>query len=56
MSAENQIDNDEIDILELFDIIWRGKWLIAIPSLLVALAAFLYLSFAPLNYLVTLQV
>ena len=56
MPADHQIDNDEIDILELFDIIWRGKWLIAIPSLLVALAAFLYLSFAPVNYSVTLQV
>jgi LPS O-antigen subunit length determinant protein (WzzB/FepE family) len=56
MSVNHQIDNDEIDLMELFDIIWRGKWLIVIPSLLVALATFLYLSFAPINYSITLQV
>jgi chain length determinant protein (polysaccharide antigen chain regulator) len=56
MSVNHQIDNDEIDLMKLFDIFWRGKWLIAIPSLLVALATFLYLSFAPINYSVTLQV
>ena len=56
MSVTNQNNNDEIDLLELFDIIWRGKWLIAIPSLLVALITFLYLSLTPTNYSVTLQI
>ena len=56
MSVANQINDDEIDLSELIDIIWRGKWLIAIPSLLVALITFLYLSLAPVSYSVTLQI
>lgn len=56
MSAANQNNNDEIDLLELFAIIWRGKWRIAIPSLLIALLTFAYVSLAPTNYSVTLQV
>ncbi|MDA8712212.1 Wzz/FepE/Etk N-terminal domain-containing protein [Alphaproteobacteria bacterium] len=56
MSATNQTNNDEIDLLELFAIIWRGKWRITIPSLLIALLTFTYLSLAPTNYSVTLQI
>ena len=56
MSATNQTNNDEIDLLELFAIIWRGKWRITIPSLLIAILTFTYLSLAPTNYSVTLQV
>ncbi|MDB2523578.1 hypothetical protein N9Y79_01765 [Alphaproteobacteria bacterium] len=37
MSAPNQNNNDEIGLLELFAIIWRGKWRIANPSLLIVL-------------------
>lgn len=56
MTAANQNNNDEIDLIELFAIIWRGKWRIAIPSLLISLLTFAYVSLAPTNYSVTLQV
>ena len=56
MSANHPIDSDEIDLLELFGIVWRGRWIIASTSLLVALATFIFLSLAPPNYLLTLRV
>ena len=56
MSEANQNNSDEIDLLELIDIIWRGKWLIAIPSLLAALLTFLYLSLAATTYSISLRI
>ncbi len=41
-NINNQIDDDEIDLLELFRTILNGKWLILFFTVLATLAAFVY--------------
>jgi chain length determinant protein (polysaccharide antigen chain regulator) len=41
----SELPNDEIDLVELFQIVWDGKWLIAGLSALVIAPAFAFLAF-----------
>jgi len=41
----SELPNDEIDLVELFQIIWDGKWLIAGLSALIIAPAFAFLAF-----------
>ena len=42
--------NDEIDLLELFMVLWTGKWLIAGITLLAAVLGFIYIVLTPNDF------
>lgn len=47
---EMQYMDDEIDLLELFAVLWRGKWIVVSITLLCAVAAFVWLKLQPSIY------
>jgi len=42
--------NDEIDLLELFMVLWTGKWLIAGITLLAAVLGYIYIVLTPNDF------
>ena len=43
-SKLNKIDDDLIDVVELFEVLWEGKWKIILVTFAFALLPFIYLS------------
>jgi LPS O-antigen subunit length determinant protein (WzzB/FepE family) len=55
MSEERQQFDDEIDLFELFETVWNGKWTIVLTSFLATLLAFGYILIKPASYTVTAE-
>ena len=53
----SQMQDDEIDLIELFQTIWDGKWVItAIPAISVAGTLLVNLFMPPLNFVATTEI
>ena len=51
MSEKNKTYDDEIDLIEIFSVLWNGKWKIIGASILAAFLGFTYSYYQPLSFI-----
>ena len=56
MENETKINNDEINLVDLIQIIWKGKWIIVAVTVIAVALAFGYLAKQPNNFKATTDI
>lgn len=56
MPEVSQLNDDEIDLFELFETLWRGKWKIIVTSVIAALVGVAFSLSKPNLYEVSMQI